>query len=260
MPLIVYFTTALAVGAGWGRTAAGCCCLVFGVAMAGAMNDIADLEADSMAGKGRRPLVAGRLSVPQARLFAWLMGAATMVAAMPLRQPASVLLAVCAGVGAWLYSAPPARLKSRSFLGTIDLAVAYLAVPLLLGLAQSDRPPPGWSAGLVAVGLVVCAQGVVWHKDVADEVCDAATGTITPVVRFGPERLALWSPAVVIAGGILVNLGTGRLSILTVISLAWLTAVVTLAARPHRPVRWANHARWAMAAVAASSSAALAAG
>lgn len=257
-PLAVYVAIALSAQAGAWRTLAGSVSLVFGMAMAGALNDLADQRSDSLGNKHHRVLVGGGITHSQACRFASFMALASLGWAIPLAQPVGLVVFGTGAVGAWAYSLPPVRLKARGFLGTIDLAVCYLALPLVLGLGQSPGDVPRSRVALLSLGLVVCAQGVVWHKDVVDLDCDRATGTRTPVVRHGARKLGTRAPSLVVAGSVMIVGAAGTVSLLTIAGPVWLLAVTAVIARSGVSARRANCARWALVIVAASSGAVLA--
>lgn len=206
LPVLVFVVAAASSGAGAIRTLAGALATLAIYAAAAAINDIADLPADTLDEKLQRPLVSGQLAVADATRYALVAGLVAVALSALLVQPISWAILAVTGTVAVAYSVSPVRLKGRPTLAMASLGATYYAAPVLLAEAQVSSPRWGPAAG-VALGLVVVTHALAWHKDVADEAGDHASGTRTPVVAWGWRPLARWSPMVG-AIGAAISLGS----------------------------------------------------
>lgn len=110
-----------------------------------AINDAYDLPGDLLnPRKSKSPLLDGRISLPAAKRIAVVSGAAALLVSLyvGLAFTLGTLLALVLG---WLYSVPPARLKTRAGFDVAVNALALGAFGPLAGWAVV-RPSSGWSS------------------------------------------------------------------------------------------------------------------
>lgn len=168
-----------------------------------AINDAYDLPGDLLnPRKSKSPLLDGRVSLPAAKRIAAISGAAALLVSLyvGLAFALGVLLALLLG---WLYSVPPARLKTRA---GFDVAVNSLALGAFGPIAgwAVVRPSSGWSshpaewamswsdlASLGGFPWVMALQGTLvaialyLPTTLADLEADRAAGYRTIAVRLG---------------------------------------------------------------------------
>lgn len=194
---------AAAIAAGWSPAnivatwlvVAGSC------AAAAALNDLADLLADTVNGRDTRPLVTGQATNDDVRLVILAGLAVVAVAQLAIPQPNGILVsALGAALGA-ASATEPIALQRRGFVGPAALAVCYFLLPIALVHGLGTLPT---LAPFALLGAAVLA-----HKDVRDEAGDRAAGKRTPVVRYGARTTAWLALMLAIAGTALLLATTG---------------------------------------------------
>jgi len=149
-------------------------------------NDVHDLPGDRRnPRKARSPLVQGIVTARWASAVAYGAAAACLVVAAVVGA-AFLLLAAADLALAWLYSVPPARLKTRP---GADVAVNAVGVGLLSALA-------GWvlAAPLMEFPWLFAPQGLLVAVAVyvpttlVDHEADRAMGYLTVATHLGPRR------------------------------------------------------------------------
>ena len=184
-------------GAHWAQVA-------LGVALAGplvcgtsqAANDWYDRHVDAINEPGR-PIPSGRLPGRTGLFIAigWTV-LSLLVAALLGRWVFGA--AVIGLVLAWLYSAPPVRLKLNGWWGNAACGACYEGLPWLTGAAIVAGQPSGavlTVAGLYSVG----AHGIMTLNDFKSVDGDRVMGVGSLPVKLGPARaarLACWVMAV----------------------------------------------------------------
>lgn len=191
-------------GVGWGSVALGV--LLAGPLVTGtsqAANDWYDRHVDAINEPGR-PIPSGRLPGRTGLFIAigWTV-LSLLVAAVLGRW---VFAAAVVGLTlAWLYSAPPVRLKLNGWWGNAACGACYEGLPWITGAAIVAGQPSGAvlaMAGLYSVG----AHGIMTLNDFKSVDGDQVMGVRSLPVRLGPARaarLACWVmavPQVAVAG------------------------------------------------------------
>lgn len=163
-----------------------------------AVNDAYDLDGDrANPRKAVSPLVTGRVTRQAALRIGIAAGFVAVAAALTVNVAfaAGTIVALVLG---WLYSAPPARLKSRP---GADVAVNALAIGVFGQLAGWVvlRPAGEFPWAMAALGTLV---GIALYlpTTIADMRADQASGYATIAVRLGARRthlvgLTAWSMA-----------------------------------------------------------------
>jgi len=182
------------------------------------INDVHDLPSDrANPRKARSPLVQGLVSLGWAHAAAYVAAALALVVALLVNATFAALLAGCL-VLAWLYSAPPVRLKTRPGADVLvnALGVGGLAAFAGWGLARPLAEAP-WE--FLPQGLLVAAAVYV-PTTLVDYEADRAAGYATFATVLG--RAAAYR--VGLACWVAANVGA--------VALAWLGVLIPRAMFP----------------------------
>ncbi|MCX6646843.1 MAG: UbiA family prenyltransferase [bacterium] len=158
-------------------------------AASNAINQYYDLKIDAI-NKPDRPLPSGRMTVPQAMTFAWILYAVSVILGF-LVNPYFLIVVLISAAFTWGYSAPPIRFKNNGIFANIAMAVprGYL---MIVGGWVAIRPedwanPTPWLIGTIIFLFVV---GAASTKDFADVKGDKEGGAFTVVVVYGYKKAA----------------------------------------------------------------------
>jgi len=103
----------------------------------------------------------------------------------------------------YAYSAPPVRLKSRSWLAPISLILVLAVFPVLFAYyALSPKMNPLFLTALC--GLALTVYGVIIPTEIRDYFGDKAMNIETMTVRIGLVKASLLSIILLIIGGMLM--------------------------------------------------------
>ncbi len=175
-----------------------------GVALAGplvcgtsqAANDWFDRHVDAINEPGR-PIPSGRLPGQTGLVIAVVWTVVSLVVAAALGRWA--FGAALVGVAlAWLYSAPPVRLKRNGWWGNAACAACYEGLPWFTGAAIMAGTAPGWQIVGVAALYSAGAHGIMTLNDFKSVDGDRQMGIDSLPVLLGPDRaarLACWAMA-----------------------------------------------------------------
>lgn len=234
--------------------------VIFAIAAAGvlnagsnALNQIFDLENDRI-NKPNRPLPAGSISSAGAGIFtAVAYGVALVLAALVNAQTFAIY--VVAALATAAYSAPPLRLKRRTWSSNLVIAVTRGELLKVAGWAAVatvlDSAEP-WYIGFIYFLFLL---GATTTKDFADVEGDRAAGCMTLPVRYGVERSAhLITPAfvlpwIVMALGVYFKILSGNavaILAMSAVMFAWGIYVSVLMNRDPRRLatEGENHPAW----------------
>ncbi len=176
-----------------------------GVALAGplvcgtsqAANDWYDRHVDAINEPGR-PIPSGRLPGRTGLWIAVVWTAVSLLVAAALG--AWAFGAAVVGVAlAWLYSAPPVRLKRNGWWGNAACAACYEGLPWFTGAAIMQGGLPDARVILVAAAYSAGAHGIMTLNDFKSVEGDRQMGIDSLPVLLGPARavrLACWAMAV----------------------------------------------------------------
>lgn len=159
-------------------------------AASNAINQYYDLEIDAI-NKPERPLPSGRMTVPQAMNFAWILYVICIILGYLVNIQYLIVVLISAAF-TWGYSAPPIRFKNNGIFANIAMAVPrgfLMIVGGWVAVSPADwANPTPWLIGSLIFLYVV---GAASTKDFADVVGDEKGGAITVVVKYG-FRKAAW--------------------------------------------------------------------
>jgi lycopene elongase/hydratase (dihydrobisanhydrobacterioruberin-forming) len=149
-------------------------------------NDLQDLPGDRQnPRKARSPLVQGIVSADLVRIVSYGSALLAVAVAAAVGIQFAALVVACLLL-AWLYSVPPARLKTRP---GADVAVNALGVGLLSALAGwSIAAPLGAFPWHFAPQGLLVAIAVYVPTTLVDHQADQAAGYLTLATHLGPRR------------------------------------------------------------------------
>ncbi|MDY0109179.1 MAG: UbiA family prenyltransferase [Candidatus Krumholzibacteria bacterium] len=184
----------VAVVALWAAVAAA-------VLAAVAWNDLHDCDADRI-NDPCRPLVSGLLQPAAARRWAAAGCAIALYVAWIVSYPALLLVSACLLL-AWLYSAPPLRLKRAPGIATAALAL-LTALAAMTGFSLVAGEATVWAFPRRVLWLLLAGITLGFTaKDLKDREGDAATGVVT-VATLLPPQLARACTALLVGAGYLL--------------------------------------------------------
>ncbi len=232
-------------GRGWGLVAIGL--VLSGPLACGtsqAVNDWYDRHVDAI-NEPNRPIPSGR--VPGQ----WGLGIAigwtvlTAVVACLLGMP----ILIATGIGlvlAWIYSAPPIRLKRNGWWSNLAVGLSYEGLPWFAGAAVCLRAMPSHTVILVALIYSLGAHGIMTLNDFKSIEGDRQMGLGSLPARLGPDRacrLACFTMAAAQAAIVLLLL-FWRMPVHACVVVALLTAQLVLMLRllddPRGRAPWYN--------------------
>ncbi|MDX1381923.1 MAG: chlorophyll synthase ChlG [Xanthomonadales bacterium] len=153
-----------------------------------AVNDWFDRHVDAL-NEPQRPIPSGRVPGRRGLYFAiaWTLLSLALGAALG----AWVLVATVVGLAlAWVYSAPPLRLKQNGWWGNAAVGLCYEGLPWWTATAVALGAWPGqptlWLALLYSAG----AHGIMTLNDFKAIDGDRVMGVRSLPVQLGPERAA----------------------------------------------------------------------
>lgn len=130
---------------------------------------------------------------------------AILVSALSLTQEKPLLLLMwLIGISlGYAYSAPPARLKSRSWLAPIALILVLAFLPVLFAY-HLFTPKLNYFFVTALVGLALTVYGVIIPTEIRDYFGDKALNIETATVRLGLVKASILSISLLVTGGILI--------------------------------------------------------
>jgi len=209
-----------------------------------AINDWFDREVDAL-NQPARPIPSGRVPGHWGLCVAIGWSALSAAAAIPLGAFAfrATLLGLLL---AWLYSAPPVRLKLNGWWGNSAVALCYEGLPWLTGAAIVSAAVPTRPELLLAALYSLGAHGIMTLNDFKSVGGDRQMGVGTLPVRLGVERaarLACWTMSVaqlaVIVVLIALNRGLFALGVALLLAVQW-WLMHRLLQRPRELAPWYN--------------------
>ena len=217
------------------------------------LNQICDFKNDSI-NKPHRPLPSGRMTHREAWTFVGI-NYAMALAMVAVVNWQTFAIYVIAAISTVAYSAPPVRLKRRTFGSNLIIALirgALLKVAGWAAVATVLSSVEPWYIGSI---YLVFLLGATTTKDFADIEGDRAAGCITLPVKYGAHWSArAISPAFILPWlmmplGVFLKILTGNelaILVLSVIMLGWGSYVIFLINRdPHSLVsEGENHPAW----------------
>ncbi len=153
-----------------------------------AVNDWFDRDVDAI-NQPDRPVPSGRVPGRWGLYIGVLWTLLSLAVAAWLGLP--VLLAASFGlIMAWIYSAPPLRLKRNGWWGNTACAICYEGVPWLTGAMVVAAILPDWRTTAVALLYSLGAHGIMTLNDFKSVSGDRRMGIDSLPVLLGVSRAA----------------------------------------------------------------------
>ncbi len=184
--------------------------VILGILLAGplvcatsqAVNDWYDRHVDAI-NEPKRPIPSGRIPGEWGFYIACVWTALSLGVAA-LIGPFVLIAAAFGLVLAWLYSAPPVRLKQNGWWGNSAVALCYEGLPWLTGAAAMAAGLPDWRVVVLALLYSFGSHGIMTLNDFKSIEGDRRMGIMSLPVQLGvarAARLACWvmaAPQVVV--------------------------------------------------------------
>ena len=153
-----------------------------------AVNDWFDRHVDAI-NEPQRPIPSGRIPGAWGLYIAIVWTALSLIVATTLGT--TVFVAACVGLLlAWLYSAPPLRLKRNAWWGNSAVAICYEGLPWITGAAVMVAAVPDWRVLLLAAMYSLGAHGIMTLNDFKSVEGDKRMGIRTLQVQLGENQAA----------------------------------------------------------------------
>ncbi len=162
-----------------------------------AVNDWFDRDVDAINEPGR-PIPSGRIPGRWGLWIALFWSGLSLLIGAAL-GPWGFGATVLALILAWIYSAPPLRLKRNGWLGCAATGLSYETLPWITAAAIMAGGAPRPEILLVALLYGIGAHGIMTLNDFKAIEGDRRTGIASLPVLLGPERaarVACWMMAV----------------------------------------------------------------
>ena len=213
-------------------------------AMSQAVNDWYDRHVDAI-NEPNRPIPSGRVPGRWGLYIAigWTV-LSLLVAA--LLGPWVFGAAVLGTILAWLYSAPPFRLKQNGWLGNSAVGVSYEGLPWFTGAAVMAAAFPDWRIVTLALLYSIGAHGIMTLNDFKSVDGDRQMGVRSLPAVLGTDaaaRLACWVMTVPQVGVIVLLLLWGRpfhAGIVLLLLLVQFLLMIRLLEQPREKAPWYN--------------------
>jgi chlorophyll synthase len=161
-----------------------------------AANDWFDRHVDAI-NEPDRPIPSGRIPGRWGLWIAILWSALSLALAVAL-GPWVFVAAILGLILAWVYSAPPLRLKQAGWWGPASVALCYEGLSWFTGAAVMDRAFPDGRVVLVAALYSVGAIGIMVLNDFKAVEGDTQMGILSVPVDVGVENAA-WLACIIMA-------------------------------------------------------------
>jgi chlorophyll/bacteriochlorophyll a synthase len=209
-----------------------------------AANDWYDRHVDAI-NEPKRPIPSGRIPGQWGFYIALAWTALSLLVAGLLGS--WVLAAAILGLAlAWVYSAPPVRLKRNGWWGNAACGLCYEGLPWFTGAAVMLGGAPDWRIVLVALLYSIGAHGIMTLNDFKSVEGDRQTGIDSLPVLLGVERAARLAGIVMIVPQLVVAtlllawdrpLHAAGIALLTAVQVALLPKLL---ADPRARAPWYN--------------------
>lgn len=213
-------------------------------AMSQAVNDWYDRHVDAI-NEPNRPIPSGRVPGNWGFYIAVAWTVLSLLVAS-LLGPWVLGAAVIGTILAWLYSAPPVRLKQSGWWGPAAVAVSYEGLPWFTGAAVMAAAFPDWRIVTLALLYSIGAHGIMTLNDFKAVEGDRRTGIASLPAVLGVDkaaRLACWVmalPQAVVIGLLVLWDRPIHAAIVTALLLAQLVLMRRLLRDPKAQAPWYN--------------------
>ena len=167
-----------------------------------AVNDWYDRHVDAI-NEPNRPIPSGRIPGRWGFYIAVLWTLASLGLAA-LLGPLTLAAAVFGLTLAWMYSAPPFRLKSNGWWGNSAVAICYEGLPWFTGAVIMAAGWPDWRVLALALLYSVGAHGIMTLNDFKSVEGDTKMGVDSLPVLLGVDSAARFACLVMIAPQVIV--------------------------------------------------------
>ncbi|MEL6929497.1 MAG: chlorophyll synthase ChlG, partial [Cyanobacteria bacterium J06600_6] len=167
------------------------CMLLSGPLMTGytqTVNELYDREIDAI-NEPYRPIPSGAISLPQVKVQIWvlLVTAIALAYGLDLATGHEFPTILCVALGgafvAYIYSAPPLKLKQNGWLGTYALGSSYIALPWWTGHALFGEL--NWTIVILTLIYSFAGLGIAIVNDFKSVEGDRELGLKSLPVMFG---------------------------------------------------------------------------
>jgi chlorophyll synthase len=209
-----------------------------------AVNDWYDRHVDAI-NEPNRPIPSGRIPGKWGLYIAiaWTILSLALAAVL---GPWVFYAAVLGLLLAWLYSAPPLRLKQNGWWGNSAVAICYEGLPWFTGAAVMAASLPDWRVIVLALLYSIGAHGIMTLNDFKSVEGDLRMGVRSLPVQLGVDRavrLACWvmaAPQVFVIALLLAWDRPLHAAIVGLLLLGQLILMVRLLKNPREQAAWYN--------------------
>ena len=167
-----------------------------------AVNDWYDRDVDAI-NEPNRPIPSGRIPGRWGFYIACIWTLLSLVVAATLGQ--WVFAAAVLGLFlAWVYSAPPLRLKQNGWWGNSAVALCYEGLPWFTGAAVMAASLPDWRIIALALLYSIGAHGIMTLNDFKSVEGDRRMGVASLPVQLGVDEAARFACVVMAAPQLVV--------------------------------------------------------
>lgn len=210
-----------------------------------AVNDWFDRHVDAINEPGR-PIPSGRMPGSWGLYIAIIWTGISLIVASTLGTW-GFLAAVLGLLLAWVYSAPPIRLKQNGWWGNAAVAICYEGVPWVTGAAiMASGAMPDWRIVLVAALYSLGAHGIMTLNDFKSVDGDRRMGIRSLPVRLGVVNASRVACAVMAIAQVIVVallLAWGKplhATLVAALLIAQLALMARLLRAPRERAPWYN--------------------
>ncbi|SFL27138.1 chlorophyll synthase ChlG [Methylobacterium pseudosasicola] len=209
-----------------------------------ATNDWFDRHVDAINEPGR-PIPSGRIPGRWGLYLAlgWTLLSLLVAAAL---GPWILGAALFGLVLAWIYSAPPLRLKKNGWWGNAAVGLCYEGLPWFTGAAVMAAALPDRRVLLVALLYSIGAHGIMTLNDFKSVEGDRRMGLLSLPVQMGSDRAARFAclvmavPQVVVIGLLLAWERQGHAALVAALLAGQLALMVRFLKSPRERAAWYN--------------------
>ncbi len=209
-----------------------------------AANDWFDREVDAI-NEPNRPIPSGRIPGRWGLYIAIFWSGLSLALGAVLGTWAFVAT-VFAVFLAWVYSAPPLRLKMNGWWGNAAVGLSYEGIAWFTGAAVMLGAMPGWPIVALALLYSLGAHGIMTLNDFKAIEGDTRMGVRTLPVQLGPERAAKLAcfvmavPQVVVVAGLAALGRPVHAAIISVLLIAQIFCMREMLKDPRGKAPWYN--------------------
>jgi chlorophyll/bacteriochlorophyll a synthase len=167
-----------------------------------AVNDWYDREVDAI-NEPRRPIPSGRIPGRWGYYIAIAWTMLSLIVASAL-GPWVFGAAIFGLTLAWIYSAPPMRLKNNGWWGNTACALCYEGLPWFTGAAVMAAAAPSWRIVAIAALYSIGAHGIMTLNDFKSIEGDRRMGIESIPVLLGSQSAAQFACVIMAAPQVIV--------------------------------------------------------